>query len=149
MRLNDDVREPVIPSESDVDLARKMMPHFKRNGDSKKVNVRVGSGEQIELPEVAVELLVRILGQLAAGNAVTLMPIHKALTTQEAADILGVSRPFVVAQMDTGKIPYRKVGTHRRVMVKDLVDYKRKMDAAREQSLDELAAEGQRLGLGY
>lgn len=149
MRLNDDVREPVIPSESDVDLARKMMPHFKRNGDSKKVNVRVGSGEQIELPEVAVELLVRILGQLAAGNAVTLMPIHKALTTQEAADILGVSRPFVVAQMDSGKIPYRKVGTHRRVMVKDLVDYKRKMDAAREQSLDELAAEGQRLGLGY
>ncbi len=149
MRLNDNVREPVIPSESDVDLARKMMPHFQRNGDSKKVNVRVGGGEQVELPEVAVELLVRILGQLAAGNAVTLMPVHKALTTQEAADILGVSRPFVVAQMDSGKIPYRKVGTHRRVMVKDLVDYKRKMDAAREQSLDELAAEGQRLGLGY
>lgn len=146
-----DMSDPVIPTQADVELARKTIPRLSQRG-KKRLELRIdgkGRGEQIHLPAAAVLLLVRLLEQMAAGNAVTLMPVHKELTTQEAADLLGVSRPFVVAQMDAGRIPFRKVGTHRRVMVKDLLAYKRKIDAARSETLDDLAAEAQKLGLGY
>ena len=101
------------------------------------------------LPVPAVALLLDMLAQMEAGNAVALMPIHAELTTQEAADLLGVSRPFVVKEVAAGAIPHHKVGTHRRIRFKDLMDYKHRVDRDRRQALDELSEQAQKLGMGY
>ena len=86
---------------------------------------------------------------MAKGNAVTLIPVRAELTTQQAADILNLSRPFLVEQLEKNVIPYRKVGTHRRILFKDLMQYKEAMDRNRLKAPDELTAQAQELGIGY
>jgi excisionase family DNA binding protein len=92
-------------------------------------------GEPLVLPAAVVRLLGEILTELAKGNAVTLMPHHAELTTQEAADLLNVSRPFLVSLLVNGQLPFHKVGTHRRVRFSDLMIYKRRRDAESEEGL--------------
>lgn len=141
---------PIAPSERDIELAREssrqLSPYRKHD---LRVRLAEGDGPDIELPGAAVELLVHLLTQMAEGNAVTLIPVHAELTTQQAADLLGVSRPFFVKLLDAEKIPCRKVGTHRRVLFKDLMRYKEQMDGKRHEVLDELTKQGQELDMGY
>ena len=94
-------------------------------------------------------MLLNLLQDLAGGNTVTLVPHHAELTTQEAAELLKVSRPFLIGLLDAGKIPCRKVGKHRRIAAGDVIRYKRQEEAAREKVLAELAAEAQELNMGY
>jgi excisionase family DNA binding protein len=141
--------DPVTPSIDEAQMAkassRRLAPYLDKN-----LSVRIAeSDEQIELPAVAVRLLVDLLSAMAEGNAVTLIPIHAELTTQQAADLLNVSRPFLVKQLEEGVIPYRKVGTHRRVMFSDLMKYKHEIDDKRRDALDELAEQAQELDMGY
>jgi excisionase family DNA binding protein len=102
--------------------------------------------EIVTVPRVAVDLLIRVLANLAAGQGVTLVPAHAELTTQQAADILNVSRPYLIKLLDDNKIEYRIVGTHRRIKASSLMDYKRRDDAARRHAADELAAMTREMG---
>ncbi len=107
-----------------------------------------GSPERtVKLPASAVRLLVRILEEMGRGNAVTVMTVRPELTTQEAADMLNISRPSLIQLLEEGKIEYRRVGTHRRVRFVALMEYKRRADAARRAALAELAAYDQEIGI--
>ena len=142
-------QEPVTPTVDDVRLAklsmRRLAPFFNQN-----LNIRIAeTGELVELPAVAVRLLVDMLSAMAEGDAVTLIPIRAELTTQQAAELLGVSRPFLVKQLEEGVIPFRRVGTHRRILFSDLMQYKQEIDSKRLEALDELTAQAQELDMGY
>jgi len=99
------------------------------------------------IPSVAYELLIDILSQLSQGNAVTLVPVKAELSTQQAANLLNVSRPYLIKLLESGEIPYFKVGKHRRILAKDLYEYKAESDEKRSQSLDELTALTEELDL--
>ena len=141
--------DPVTPTQDDVRLAkassRRLAPFQNR---SLKVKL-AETDEQVELPAAAVRLLVELLAAMADGKAVTIIPIHAELTTQQAADLLGVSRPFLIKQLEDDVIPYRRVGTHRRVLFSDLMKYKHEIDEKRINTLDELTQQAQELDMGY
>ena len=86
---------------------------------------------------------------MGKGNAVKIVPLKKELTTTEAAEILNVSRPYLVELLESGKIPFRKVGVRRRILYQDLMVYKQQIDAQRMSALAELAAQAQELNMGY
>lgn len=102
-------------------------------------------GHDLILPREALALLRDLLANMAQGNGVTIVPMHAELTTQQGADLLNVSRPYFVGLLETGKIPFRKVGTHRRVLYEDLIAYKKKRDKESEELLDELTRQAQDL----
>jgi excisionase family DNA binding protein len=146
--------ETVTPSAADTRLAQESSRRLAKILGARKKNFRFRiqpdeSEEAITIPRSAFRLLADILTEMAQGNAVTLIPVHAELTTQQAADLLNVSRPYLVELLEKGAIPFRKVGTHRRVLFRDLMAYKEKTDRKRLQALEELSALDQELGLGY
>ena len=147
--------ETVTPTEADTRLAQessRRLAHLLSNRRC-KLSVNVQADDEIEetvaIPVVAFRLLADILTEMAQGNAVTLMSVHAELTTQQAAELLNVSRPFLIRLIEEGKIPFRKVGTHRRIRFDDLMGYKQNVDRDRLKALEELAAEAQKHGMGY
>ena len=102
---------------------------------------------ELDLPLPIVRLLMGALREMAAGNAVTLLPVPTELTTQQAAELLRVSRPSLIKMLDDGKLPYRKVGVHRRIRYADALLYVKNERARRAKVMDELVAETERLGL--
>jgi excisionase family DNA binding protein len=142
---------PSIPTQHDSTLARDSAQTLARIR-SPEVHLKLetrGHEETIVLPLAAVKLLQRILGEMALGNAVTVMPVRAELTTQQAADLLNVSRPHLIGLLESGEIKHHKVGTHRRVLLKHLLEYKRRSREASEKALQELADLSQELELGY
>jgi excisionase family DNA binding protein len=146
--------EPIAPTETEALLARETS-RLLASHVSTRQNLRIRimddeqTGDVLSLPASAVRLLLDILTEMAQGNAITLIPVHAELTTQQAADLLNVSRPHLVGLLEDGKIPHRKVGTHRRVLFQDLMAYKKRIDNAREKVLDQLVEEAQELDMGY
>lgn len=146
--------ETARPSEYDARLARESSRQLSRllsaNGELRVV-VRsdVEPEQEIAIPAPAVRLLADMLNEMASGNTVTLMPVHAEFTTQQAADFLNVSRPFLISLLAEGKIPYRKVGTHRRILFCDVSAFKQQGDAQRLKMLEELTAQAQELDMGY
>jgi excisionase family DNA binding protein len=142
---------PTLPSEAEAILAKetsRILSGRAQTADPLQLRMLDDpAGGAVNLPATAVRMLIHILEEMARGNAVTLIPVHAELTTQEAADMLNISRPSLIQLLDEGKIEYRRVGTHRRVRFEALMAYKRRADAERRAVLAELAAYDQELGL--
>ena len=138
-----------VPSEEDARLAAESSRVLALRRPDHALRVQLDDGRVLTLPVAAARLLEHLLTEMAHGNAVTLIPVHAELTTQEAADYLNVSRPYLVRLLEENAIGFHKVGTHRRVRFQDLKTYKDQMDAKREKAMSELVAEAQELGLGY
>jgi excisionase family DNA binding protein len=114
------------------------------------IQVHLETGAQDEalvLPRPVAEMFASILAALATGQGVQIMPLNAELTTQQAADMLNVSRPYLIGLLDARKIPYRLVGRHRRIRLADLRHYLREDDAVRTDAADELMRIDQELGL--
>ena len=141
------------PSPADAEVARassERLAAFLRTDRALTLSVAGDHArETVQLPPSVGMLLLEILEDMAAGSAVAVLRRDAELTTQQAADYLNVSRPFLVGLLKAGDVPFRKVGTHRRVRFEDLRRYKRMTDAARRGALDELAADAQELDMGY
>jgi excisionase family DNA binding protein len=103
----------------------------------------------LELPEEVRQILNQVLLELAKGHALALLPLEEDLTTQQAADVLGVSRPLLISLLEDGHIPFRKVGTHRRVRLEDVMAFKAENKRKRLEVLAELTAQAQEWGMGY
>lgn len=104
-------------------------------------------GGMVPIPAPVYALLRRIVAELTRGHAVTVVPVHAELSTQQAADLLNVSRPYVVKLLDQKKIAFRKVGTHRRIRFDDLMQYRRERSATRRDALIEMAREAHDQGI--
>lgn len=152
--MNTNVR-PDLPTKAEATLAKEssrlLSLYLSSQEETQAIRVidQGGEHEAVRVPTAAYRLLIDILAEMAQGNAVSLIPVHAELTTQEAADILNVSRPYLIKLLDGGGIPFHKVGTHRRVYYQDLLDYKNRIDTERLKALDELTAQAQELNMGY
>ena len=145
--------ERELPSPADVEAARDASHALLRLTGAGGVRVE-GEGEHgalqgFVLPPAAVALLADALAGLAQGRRVVVVAEDAELTTQQAADLLNVSRPYLIGLLEAGKIAHRKVGTHRRIPLGDLLAYRRARKAKSALLMRELAAEAQELGMGY
>lgn len=142
------------PDRADIAAADEALPairdYLATHPDSPRVRLVADDEhgtETLTVPRAAVELLAPILAHMAAGHGIAIVPSHAELTTQQAADILNVSRPFLIGLLESGEITYRKVGKHRRVEAASLLDYMRADDQRRREAADELSALTQQMGL--
>lgn len=142
------------PDRRDIDLAREALVRMRPvledpslSGDQPVTITVAGGAEAIVVPKSVLELLVRVLGSLSAGEGVTVVPSHAELTTQQAADVLNVSRPHFVKLLTEGRIEYRTVGTHRRVLAESLMDFLKVDDQSRRAAAAELTTLGQEMRL--
>lgn len=149
-----DLTRTILPDEKEiaaaVESSRQLAAFLTTKLETQRIElVDATQREVVEIPTFALRLLGDILSELALGNAVKVVPIHAELTTQEAADILNVSRPHLVKLLDQGALPHTKTGRHRRIRFADLMTYKQQRDHASREAMDELAAQAQELGMGY
>ena len=153
--MNTTVSPASLPTAAEMEIAREscrdLAVMLASRAETQQLDFKDDKGEvrSLTLPTSALKLLVDVLAEIGRGNAVSIIPIHAELTTQEAADLLNVSRPYLVQLLEKGEIPFRRVNTHRRVRYQDVVDYKKRVDEARLNALEELTAQAQLLGMGY
>jgi excisionase family DNA binding protein len=146
--------ESPLLSPAEKDLARAAQRCIMAALDHSRaasILLTTDTGEQprVEVPPAALRVIGRLLGAMSQGQSIALMPMERELTTVEAAHYLNVSRPFVIKEMEAGRLPFRKVGTHRRVTLKHLLDYERQMRAQQQQALDRLSDNARELSLDY
>lgn len=148
----------LVPTSEEAGLARDCLKALRplargaRSAKPRALQLQAeGSTKTItlNLPQEALNRFLEVLAQMANGNAVTIVPVHAEFTTQQAADYLNVSRPFLVSLLESNKLPYRFVGSHRRIRFADLHAFKAADDRQRLDVLAELAADAQSQGHGY
>ena len=144
-------RETVLrPASSEADRFHELREHADAIfGGNEKPYLLSSAGERIELPDSALEALRVIIETIAQGRSITLVPHGKELTSQEAADILHVSRPHLIKVLDRGELPFHLVGTHRRIKIEDVLAYGDRRDAERDAALRELTRLSEELPGGY
>jgi excisionase family DNA binding protein len=145
--------QPAVPDEEAAvaeEALEQIQAYLRRHPEDPRATVRLVDedyGEDLVVPRGAVELLARMLAYMASGHAVAVVPDHAEFTTQQAADMLNVSRPYLIRLLESGEIEFRKVGTHRRVLAGSLLEYKRRDDARRRAAADDLSVLTQDMGL--
>ncbi|AYQ43243.1 DNA binding domain-containing protein [Burkholderia aenigmatica] len=145
----------ILPVEREMQAAvegqRTLAAYLATRTDTQRIQIfdDENRAHQVELPTSALRLLVDILAELADGNAVKVVPVHAELTTQEAADLLNVSRPHLIKLLESNALPYHRTGKHRRVRFSDLMHYKAERDQASADAMDELSKQAQELRMGY
>lgn len=156
MRTINHVREvtpPVLNSKDKemVRLAQRCIMASLDHSRAAVITLTTDTGEHptVEVPPAALKLIGQLLGVMSEGRPVVLMPTEQELTTVEAANFLNVSRPFVIKEMESGHLPHRKVGSHRRISMEDLLAYAQKMRAKQVKALDRMAKNARELGLDY
>lgn len=128
--------KPFFPSKQETEELQALEKQLAKTPSHAKL---VGiDGDEIDLPDPIYRILQAVVHLMAMGQAVTLVPLDHELSTQQAANLLNVSRPFLNKLVDGGEIPYRKVGSHRRIRCEDLMEYKKQRDLTRHESLNEL-----------
>jgi excisionase family DNA binding protein len=139
------ILDPVSLPAAQEEQAHALHELLRREGKAHLIGK--GGEPAVELPDAVYDLLLRILERMQEGKAISIVPVMQNLTTQQAAELLGVSRPFFVKLLESGSLPYHLTGTHRRVYLKDLLDYKQHRDHERHEALDRMAQEAERTGL--
>ncbi|MGO9237978.1 MAG: excisionase family DNA-binding protein [Methylocella sp.] len=140
--------DPVLPTGQDALRAEELRHALeRREGVAAPVRVQVNDSTVLDLPPIVASLLMNILEETAAGHAVTLIPVEAEVTTQQAAELLNVSRPYLVGMIEKGLLPSRMVGNQRRLPLQDVLAYKADNRAKRRETLREMAALDQELGL--
>lgn len=150
--MSQNARDSVL---HDVELSRlarasatELSQLLREQPESDRAHIKL-DGADLVLPRQSLVLLRDLLTEMAQGNAVTILPTHAEVTTQEAANMLNVSRPHLVKLLEEGAIPFTRVGTHRRIRLQDLLDYKRQQEEISEAALQELTDQAQDLDMGY
>ncbi|MCH8530926.1 MAG: helix-turn-helix domain-containing protein [Saccharospirillum sp.] len=142
-----------LPTQTEVEQAKQSSRTLSKYANVDRVSLSLrgsdGQADELVLPGHVLQILLDVLAEMSQGNAISLIPYHQELSTQEAANLLNVSRPFLVGLLEKGDIPFRKVGSHRRVKLQDVITYKTDIDAKRTQVLDELGNLSQQEGMGY
>lgn len=144
----------LVPSAHDIQLAaaaRPLLDALARATDDLTLTVsgEGGTTGKMRISAPALRFLFAALSEIACGKGVSLLALNEEVTTQQAADLLNVSRPYLVGLLETGKMPFRKVGNQRRVRLQDVLAYKARTDVDRRAALRELAQLGQDMGVGY
>lgn len=143
-------------SRTDRRMASQSLLQLKEFTDKLPTNSDAGisikvqdTGDIINIPRKALSLLINILSKMSQGKSISVLSSDSELSTQQAADILNVSRPHIIKLLENNTIPYRKVGSHRRVLLRDLVEYEQRLRLTREEQLSHLSEQAQDLHLGY
>lgn len=146
-------KRSVVPSLAEVEQAkvssRQIAELTAKAAPEPRYALTDHKGTEIELSESAFRVLVEALNAMAGGNAVMLIPIEAEVTTQQAAELLNVSRPYLVSLLESGEIAYRNVGRYRRIRYQDILDYQTRRAHRRKDTMDELVAQAQELNMGY
>ena len=140
------LQDPIAPTEQER-LTLTALTGLLAAGQTTGAQLVGPNGTVIPLPASAYRVLTQVIVAMAEGHPVTVLPLHRELTTQEAADLLNVSRQYLVRLLDAGKLPSHRVGTHRRVRFGDLMAYRARRMAERREALDELTRLSEDLGM--
>lgn len=144
-----------LPTATEIASAREssrtLAAYLQASAETQQIEIfdAKGTPHPVHVPVSALHLLLDALAEIGEGNAVRIISVHAELTTQEAADALNVSRPFLVQLLERGELPFHKIGTHRRIRYQDVIAYKERIDTERRKALDALAEQAQMLNMGY
>jgi excisionase family DNA binding protein len=153
--ITNPLSKTIPPLEKEVEAAvqgqRELAALLSTKFETQRIDIfdKEDKPHSLVLPTSALRLLVDILGELALGNAVKVVPVHAELTSQEAADLLNVSRPHLVKMLEEGAIPFTKTGRHRRIRFSDLMAFKQQRDNDSQEAMEELVRQTRELGMGY
>lgn len=142
-----------LPSPEEIEDAKSSSRTLSKYASADRVQMSLrgsnGEADELVLSGQVLQILLNVLSEMGKGNAISLMPINQELSTQEAANILNISRPYLVKLLEQEQIPFHKVGAHRRVFAQDIFNHKEQIEIKRKETLDSLAALSQESGMGY